>query len=66
MYGLGFGISSLRSCHTGAGSLYGGSGRTVVVGIAGTMGPLFVFQSTRIAEVNVRKQVTSKPFVEDI
>lgn len=49
LYGFGFGISFDWSSQTGAGSAYGlcgGGGGGV--GVGGIIGPLFVFQSTRI------------------
>ena len=62
MYGFGLGISLLKSSHTGAGSLNGGCGLTVVLGVGGIIGPVFVFQSTLIAVQILRRQVvlTSK------
>lgn len=47
-YGFGFGMSLDWSSQTGAGSLNGGCGTGRSVGSAGTIGPVFVFQSTRM------------------
>lgn len=51
-------MSLEASSHTGAGSLNGGTGLTVVLRVGGTMGPVFVFHSTRIAVQALAKQVT--------
>ena len=60
-YGFGLGISLLWFSHTGAGSLNGGWGTGWTVGIGGTIGPLLVFQSTRIAVVSDASETRKHP-----
>lgn len=59
MYWCGFGISLLWSSQTGAGLRYGGLGTGGIVDVAGTIGPVFVFQSTLMASVFVKNTETN-------
>lgn len=59
-------MSSLWSSQTGAGSRYGWRGGVGVVrGGGGTMGPVFVPQSTRIAWQLAARQVTSSRQIDE-
>lgn len=59
LYWCGFGISLLWSSQTGAGLRYGGLGTGGIVDVAGTIGPVFVFQSTLMASLFVKNKETN-------
>lgn len=59
LYWWGFGISLLWSSQTGAGLRYGGLGTGGIVEVAGTIGPVFVFQSTLMASLFVKNTETN-------